>query len=66
MKKVVAKTLKVLADPDIGWVNRRDAAVELGQGAVEALRGLRAHLKDSDRDVVDSIKTALQDAGKAA
>jgi hypothetical protein len=65
MKRTVAKTLKVLADTDIGWVNRRDAAVDLGQGAVEAVRGLKAHEDDDDQDVKQSIDRALQDVARA-
>ena len=65
MKRAVAKTLKVLVDTDAGWVNRRDAAVDLGAVAVEAVRGLKAHEKDSDRDVRDSVVRSLQDVGKA-
>jgi hypothetical protein len=66
MQSSVSKTLKVLADVDAGWVNRRDAAVELGQGAVEAVRGLKTHEKEPDRDVQESIARSLQDVAKAA
>ncbi len=66
MKQAISKTLGVLADSEAGWVDRRDAAVELGQGAVEAVRGLKAHEKDSDRDVQESIRQSLRDVGRAA
>ena len=65
MKRAISKTLGVLADSEAGWVDRRDAAVELGQGAVEAVRGLKTHEKDSDRDVQESIKQSLRDVGRA-
>ena len=66
MKRAISKTLGVLADSEAGWVDRRDAAVELGQGAVEAVRGLKTHEKDSDRDVQESIRQSLRDVGRAA
>lgn len=65
MKRAIAKTLATLADGDAGWVNRRDAAVELGSGAVEAVRGLQAYQDEPDQDVRLGIKLALAEVGRA-
>lgn len=65
MKKALSRTLDTLADKDIGWVNRRDAAMDLGTVGVEAVRTLKAYTEDTDRDVQRSIKQSLGDIAKA-
>lgn len=65
MRRALEKTLSVLKDSDAGWVNRRDAAEELGRVAVDAVRGLQRHAKDSDKDVQQTVLTSLRDTGNA-
>ena len=60
MSKATGTLLKMLADRDGGWVNRRDAADGLGRVAQSAIEGLKAHEKDSDQDVSAAIKSSLQ------
>jgi hypothetical protein len=57
MSKATGPLLKMLADTHGGWVNRRDG---LGRVAQSAIKGLKAHEKDSDEDVRSGVVTALQ------
>lgn len=56
-------TIKTLDDPDVGWVNRRDAAEHLGKVASQAVLALRAHSEDKDVDIRDA---AVRAAGQAS
>jgi hypothetical protein len=60
MSKKAGTLLKMLADRDGGWVNRRDAADGLGRVALSVIEGLKAHEEDSDQDVSLAIKSSLQ------
>lgn len=65
MSKETGRIVSILADTDGGWVNRRDAAEGLGRMAQGAIQGLKAHEKDSDRDVKSAVVSSLQSIGRA-
>ncbi len=51
--------IRKLADPDSGWVNRRDAAQALGAVAARAVQILKSYEREPDKDVRASIDHAL-------
>ena len=55
----IEAAVKALADPEDGWVNRRDAADALGDVARRALDALNAHQADPDVDVRAAVQRAL-------
>ena len=58
-------TIETLRDSDSGWVNRRDAAENLGKVASQAVLALRAHTDDADVDIRDAAKRAAGEASAA-
>lgn len=54
-----------LANPDSGWVTRRDAAVQLSRAAVAAVEALKAHEDELDVDVRRVIEQGLGEASAA-
>ncbi|MFP4500851.1 MAG: hypothetical protein ACLFTT_07625 [Candidatus Hydrogenedentota bacterium] len=62
MPDMLDEALKRLADPDNGWVYRRDAADLLGRSAFRAISALAMHEDDADPDVRAAVHSAL---GKA-
>lgn len=53
-------TIKTLNDTSAGWVNRRDAAVTLGEYAKRAAAALHARAQEPDVDVRRGVDEALK------
>ena len=58
------ETKAQLADPNAGWVTRRDAAKKLGEVAVEALTALHGQLDIDDVDVRGAVNDAVRSVAK--
>ena len=65
MYEEIARSAKVLADANAGWVHRRDSAETLGNIAAKALDALREFGDELDVDVHRAIEEALANASAA-
>ena len=65
MSEEIERLTKELRDTDAGWVNRRDAAENLGKMAVDAVEALRAQTDDPDVDIKDAVRRAAGWASSA-
>jgi len=59
MLKALEETISKLKDSRTGWVDRRDAALNLGQVIRRAQAVLDAHKNDKDTDVRAAVQRAL-------
>lgn len=59
MLKALEETIAKLSNTKSGWVDRRDAALHLGQVIQQAQAVLDAHKNDKDTDVRDAVQRAL-------
>jgi hypothetical protein len=59
MATEMEETAKRLADADIGWVHRRDAAEKLGNDGTCAVVALKQYLDDSDTDVQQAVAKSV-------
>jgi hypothetical protein len=66
MLEEIDKIISELSDTSNGWVDRRDAADNLGMIASKALMALHAHAEDGDVDVRTAVQAALEKVGVSA
>ncbi|MCX5758810.1 MAG: hypothetical protein NTU83_09965 [Candidatus Hydrogenedentes bacterium] len=55
----IERAAQVLADAKAGWVNRRDAAVFLGETANDSLAALVLYRNDMDQDVKNAVAKSV-------
>jgi hypothetical protein len=63
MFEEIEATIKTLNDSSAGWVNRRDAAVALGEYARRATAALHSRADEEDVDVRRGVEEALKSLG---
>jgi hypothetical protein len=60
MSEDIKTQADILANTRTGWVDRRDAALALGQSAAACLGALKRHAEDADVDVRTAVGEALK------
>ena len=62
----IEKAAETLRDTNAGWVNRRDAVVELAETAEQAMEVLAEFAEDTDTDVRMAVTRALDELQRSA